>query len=82
LGFEEHVTYPADVHQYLSPNDNKLHGCKAKWYQGYYEEEGEVEHSLRLMKLLDEETVANSKRYFDNNLIKVKKSDLDAMLGE
>ncbi len=26
LGFTKHVAYPAPVHQYLSPNDNRLHG--------------------------------------------------------
>jgi len=27
LGFTQHLHYPAPVHQYLSPNDNKFHGC-------------------------------------------------------
>jgi hypothetical protein len=29
LGFKNHVAYPTDVHQFLSQNDNKLHGCKS-----------------------------------------------------
>ena len=32
LGFDLHVPYPAAVHQYLSPNDNHLHGtAKTQW---------------------------------------------------
>jgi hypothetical protein len=26
LGFKNHVAYPTDVHQFLSSNDNNLHG--------------------------------------------------------
>ena len=29
MGYANHVVYPTEVHQYLSPNDNNLHGCKA-----------------------------------------------------
>ena len=32
MGFANHEEYPSDIHQYMSPNDNKLHGCKAAWY--------------------------------------------------
>ena len=32
LGFQKHVCYPAEVHHYLSPNDNRLHGtAKHTW---------------------------------------------------
>lgn len=80
-GFKNHVAYPTDVHQWLSPNDNKLHGCKSTWYQEYYKFENDVSPSLRLMELIDLETVKNSKRYFQNNLFQVKKSDLDEIIG-
>ena len=77
-----HVTY--EVHQFLSPNDNKLHGCKQKWYAEYPQLLGEdsVCLPLRLMQLLDEETELHSKKYFHNNLLGVKRSDLDRMLKE
>lgn len=80
-GFKNHVVYPTDVHQYLSPNDNKLHGCKSIWSQEYYKFENEVSSSIRLMQLIDLETVKNSKRYFQNNLFNVKRSDLDEIIG-
>jgi hypothetical protein len=32
LSFKKAEVYPAPVHQYLSPNDNRLHGvAKARW---------------------------------------------------
>ena len=32
IGFEDHRCYPANVHQYLSMNDNPLHGTsKGSW---------------------------------------------------
>ena len=32
FGFAAHLIYPSAVHQFLSPNDNRLHGtAKAKW---------------------------------------------------
>jgi hypothetical protein len=81
FGFTNHVTYPTDVHQFLSPNDNKLHGCKSTWYGEYYTFKNEVSSSLRLMNLIDLDTVKNSQTYFRENLFKVKKSDLDKIIG-
>lgn len=81
MEFEDHVTYPSDVHQYLSPNDNKLHGCKTIWAQEYYKL-NDHEVPLRLMQLLDEETVKHSKQYFQNNLLKVTPRMMDEMLVE
>ncbi len=81
LGFKDHATYPSDVHQFLSPNDNKLHGCKATWHEEYYEFREGVSASLRLMNLIDLDTVQNSKKYFQNNLFRVRRSDLDDIIG-
>jgi transposase len=81
LGFTNHVTYPTDVHQFLSPNDNKLHGCKSTWYGKYYKFKNEVSSALCLMNLIDLDTLNNSKTYFKNNLFNVKKSDLDNIIG-
>ena len=81
LGFKNHVAYPIDVHQFLSPNDNKLHGCKSTWYGEYYKFKNEVSSALRLMNLIDLDTVKNSQTYFRKNLINVKKSDLDEIIG-
>jgi hypothetical protein len=81
LGFKNHVAYPTDVHQFLSPNDNNLHCCKATWTEEYHDFENEVSSSIRLMNLIDLDTVNNSKTYFRNNLSNVKKSDLDEIIG-
>lgn len=81
LGFKSHCTYPTDVHQFLSPNDNKLHGCKATWREEYYKFPNEVSASLRLMNLIDLDTEKNSKTYFQNNLFNVTKSDLNKVIG-
>ena len=80
-GYKNHVTYPTDVHQWLSPNDNRLHGCKAKWKEEYYKFPNEVSSSLRLMQLIDLDTLKNSKSYFQKNLFKVTKGDLDEIIG-
>ena len=32
LGYNQHAIYPSPVHQFLSPNDNRLHGvAKQRW---------------------------------------------------
>lgn len=83
LGFHNHETYPALVHQFLSPNDNKLHGVKATWAKGYYKfEEGDsISPTLYLMQLLDKAT-PNCKQYFDDNLLKVKLSEVEHIIKD
>lgn len=81
LGYKFAEEYENDVHQYLSPNDNKLHGCKATWTAEYYKFKDDVSPSLRLMQLIDLDTVKNSKGYFHKNLLYVKKSDLNHIIG-
>lgn len=71
----DHAVYPSPVHQYLSPNDNKIHGIKSKWYLEY-EELDDVCRVLRLMQLLDQEMVANAARYFSENILNVKPSHI------
>jgi transposase len=80
-GFTNHLTYPAAVHQYLSPNDNKLHGVKAKWKKKYWELGDSISPSLYLMQLIDCDNTKHSYRYFQNNLIKVSKASLDGIIG-
>ena len=80
LGFKSHVQYPSDVHQYLSPNDNKLHGCKSTWYREYSKFQHDVEAPLRLMQLIDLDIEKNSKKYFLENIIECKKSDVDQII--
>ena len=55
IGYANHVFYPACVHQYLSPNDNKLHGAaKSKWHGMPISFDDDVESSIALMKSLDD----------------------------
>lgn len=82
LGFRNHVTYPTDTHQFLSPNDNKLHGVKTKWKEEYSRLGDDVSRSLRLMELIDIDTIKNSQLYFRKNLFNVKKSHLKEYIGE
>lgn len=83
LGFTNHETYASAVHQFLSPNDNKLHGVKATWSKEYYKfEAGDtISASLRLMQLLDEAT-HHSRQYFRDNLTGVKESDLNRIIKD
>lgn len=80
LGYHNHVEYPSDVHQYMSPNDNKLHGCKARWSVEYAQLKDGVATSLRLMQLIDLDTTKNARKYFQNNLLSVKKSNLERVM--
>jgi len=68
LGFENHEYYPAAVHQYLSPNDNKLHGAaKQKWRQLGIDFSDDVIASISLLKCLDD-CSDKSYEWFDRNL--------------
>ena len=77
----EDFPYPAAVHQYLSPNDNKLHGCKAQWYRDYHKYESGVEATFALMRLIDEGQ-RNCGKYFRHNILEVNESDLDLLFRE
>eukprot|EP00019_Armaparvus_languidus_P002394 CAMPEP_0168607170 /NCGR_PEP_ID=MMETSP0420-20121227/16988_1 /TAXON_ID=498008 /ORGANISM="Pessonella sp." /LENGTH=197 /DNA_ID=CAMNT_0008646937 /DNA_START=78 /DNA_END=671 /DNA_ORIENTATION=- len=49
-----HVKYPPCVHQYISPNDNKLHGvAKRAWRADTTDFSDDVDSTLKLMKLMD-----------------------------
>ena len=68
IGFKTHLQYPAAVHQFLSPNDNKLHGAaKQKWRNMGLDFSDDVASSIALLSCLD----ASSKdvsMWFDANL--------------
>lgn len=64
-----HEFYPADVHQWLSPNDNKLHGAaKARWRASGVDLKNDVEACVVLLKYLDEETTKSSGLWFKQNM--------------
>ena len=54
LGFKRHRYYPAAVHQYLSPNDNRLHGAAKKaWTESIVDFSDDVLACCYLLNLLD-----------------------------
>ena len=70
LGFAKHVSYPAPVHQHLSPNDNRLHGtAKARWRNNGVDFKDDVESSLLLLNHLDADLVAHGATWFKQNIL-------------
>lgn len=68
LGFASHLCYPAVVHQYLSPNDNKFHGAaKQKWRKMGLDFSDDVTSSIALLHCLDECT-CHIPVWFEKNL--------------
>jgi hypothetical protein len=82
LGFSRHAQYPPAVHQYLSPNDNNLHGAaKQLWRQSGVDFRDDVSSSLLLLKLLDEQTVAHSRSWFDRNMLNLTKDGAASLIS-
>ncbi|MFZ0255994.1 MAG: hypothetical protein WAN46_10155 [Gammaproteobacteria bacterium] len=70
LGFAKHVSYPAPVHQHLSPNDNRLHGtAKARWRNSGVDFKDDVESSLLLLSYLDADLTAHGVTWFKRNIL-------------
>lgn len=68
LEFQRHCCYPAPVHQYLSPNDNRLHGAaKKEWRESGVNFSDDVFASSYLLHLLDSHTKHVGK-WFKKNL--------------
>ena len=72
IGFAKHVSYPAPVHQYLSPNDNHLHGAaKASWRNSGVDFKDDVESSLLLLNHLDVNLMAHAATWFRRNILNI-----------
>jgi transposase len=70
LRFAKHVAYPAPVHQYLSPNDSRLHGtAKASWRNSGVDFSDNVESSLLLLNHLDVDVAAHGATWFERNIL-------------
>jgi len=70
LGFAKHVSYPSPVHQYLSPNDNRLHGtAKARWRNSGVDFKNDVESSLLLLNHLDVDLTSHGVTWFKRNIL-------------
>ncbi len=82
LGFQKHVCYPAPVHQYLSPNDNRLHGTAKKiWRESNLDYKDDVKSSVFLLNCLDNDIQNQSKMWFDRNMIQLKESEVEELIG-
>jgi hypothetical protein len=67
--FDRSEFYPASVHQFLSVNDNKLHGeAKSKWRGKIRDFSDDVEATLCLMDELDCVDPQHIKDWFSDNL--------------
>lgn len=70
LGFARHERYPASVHQWLSPNDNRFHGeAKRQWRAEMRDFSDDVEATLSLMHKLDWVATKHIRKWFDRNLM-------------
>jgi hypothetical protein len=69
LGFARHVAYPAAVHQYLSPNDNRLHGtAKSTWRTSGVDFKDDVASSTLLLNRLDADISTHGSHWFRRNI--------------
>jgi hypothetical protein len=74
LGFTKHVAYPAPVHPYLSPNDNRLHGtAKRSWRESGVDFKDDVQSSLLLLNHLDVDTSKHGAEWFRRNITALTK---------
>lgn len=67
LGFQKHIKYPGPVHQWLSPNDNRLHGSAKQWRKSGVDFKNDAEALASLLYFMDEEMVS-AEKWFDANL--------------
>ncbi len=82
LGFERHECYPAAVHQYLSPNDNHLHGtAKQAWRNSGVNCKDDVENCLCFLWQLDQDTKAHGRQWFDQNILRIREAEVESMIG-
>ena len=82
IGFQKHICYPAAVHQYLSPNDNRLHGTAKKvWRESGIDYKDDVKSSIFLLHCLDIGIQTQSKMWFDRNMIQLKELEVEELIG-
>src|SRR3989338_6776724 len=82
LGFSKHLTYPACVHQFLSPNDNRHHGpAKAAWRNAGIEFTNDVLAAIRLLRFLEKDATAHSEEYFNRNLLLISEESSKTMIN-
>lgn len=82
LGFHKHKCYPASVHQWLSANDNRLHGTsKQSWRSSDIDHFDNVASSLCLLHYLDKDIVEHSKYWFERNMIILTEDGVEELIS-
>ena len=82
LGFDSHYPYPAPVHQYLSPNDNNLHGsAKASWRSMCDNFGDDVDACCMLLNHLDFDISHHSKPGFVRNMVKATQASTSLLIS-
>lgn len=82
IGFKKHLFYAASVHQFLSPNDNRLHGTsKQSWRSPVNDHSDDVNSSLTLLKYLDRDIINHSRFWFDRNILRLKESEVEEVVA-
>ncbi len=83
VGFKNHRFYPANVHQYLSMNDNPLHGtAKGSWRSSGVDYSDDVDSCLTLLHHLDRDTIKYSKYWWERNVLELKEEDVGELIGK
>jgi hypothetical protein len=71
LGFKKHITYPTDVHQYLSVNDNNYHGQSKIRHRALNRKKvSDVDWSLSLMRCMNEVPKRAIASWWERNFLK------------
>ena len=82
VGFKKHYCYPSKVHQYISPNDNRLHGtAKQSWRNCGIDFSDDIESCIALLHYLDRDTVEHSKHWWDKNMIELTEEGAKELIG-
>jgi len=82
MGYKHHYQYPAVVHQYLSPNDNLLHGtAKQHWRTVIKDFHDDVKASLTLLHALDRDIARHSRNWFKRNILELSAETVEEVMG-
>lgn len=87
LGVKKHIRYPPMVHQYLSPNDNNLHGyAKAIWRSQGWSMNNTIEASLSLLSMLTHVKRAYIRSLFQKNFflgkVQIRDEEISSFFGK
>ena len=83
LGFKYHRCYPANVHQYISVNDNPLHGTsKEAWRASGLDYSDDVGTCLALLSCLNRDIIKYSNYWWKRNILGLKEEDVGDLIGK